>query len=81
MKLEFALISLTAVATSSMFADAATIQSPITDTNAATSFPVTIQVDVTNVIGELQPIWRFFGADEPNYATMKDGPQTDRGVR
>jgi xylan 1,4-beta-xylosidase len=23
--------------------------------------------------GELRPIWRFFGADEPNYATMKDG--------
>ena len=22
---------------------------------------------------ELRPIWRFFGADEPNYATMKDG--------
>src|SRR6185503_2816572 len=23
--------------------------------------------------GELRPIWRFFGADEPNYATMRDG--------
>ena len=22
---------------------------------------------------QLTPIWRFFGADEPNYATMKDG--------
>ena len=22
---------------------------------------------------ELKPIWRFFGADEPNYANMKDG--------
>jgi xylan 1,4-beta-xylosidase len=22
---------------------------------------------------ELRPIWRFFGADEPNYATMKNG--------
>jgi hypothetical protein len=22
---------------------------------------------------ELKPIWRFFGADEPNYACMKDG--------
>ncbi len=21
----------------------------------------------------MKPIWRFFGADEPNYATMKDG--------
>ena len=24
---------------------------------------------------ELRPIWRFFGADEPNYAYMKDGEQ------
>ena len=24
-------------------------------------------------MGELKPIWRFFGADEPNVATMKDG--------
>jgi xylan 1,4-beta-xylosidase len=24
-------------------------------------------------MGELRPIYRFFGADEPNYATMKDG--------
>ena len=23
--------------------------------------------------GTLPPVWRFFGADEPNYATMKDG--------
>jgi xylan 1,4-beta-xylosidase len=40
---------------------------------AGESFPVTIQVDVANPLGELKPIWRFFGADEPNYATMKDG--------
>jgi xylan 1,4-beta-xylosidase len=25
--------------------------------------------------GPLRPIWRFFGADEPNYAYMKDGEQ------
>lgn len=23
--------------------------------------------------GDLHPIWRYFGADEPNYAYMKDG--------
>jgi len=23
--------------------------------------------------GELKPIWRFFGADEPNYAYMTNG--------
>jgi xylan 1,4-beta-xylosidase len=37
------------------------------------AFPVTIKVDAARPQGELKPIWRFFGADEPNYATMKDG--------
>ncbi|MFL5618337.1 MAG: GH39 family glycosyl hydrolase [Gemmatimonadaceae bacterium] len=36
-------------------------------------FPVTIRVDASQSVGPLTPIWRFFGADEPNYATMKDG--------
>ena len=36
-------------------------------------FPVTIRVDAGQTRGPLEPIWRFFGADEPNYATMKDG--------
>src|SRR3954464_3700715 len=40
---------------------------------AVTSFPVAIEVDAGQPIGELKPIWRFFGADEPNYAYMKDG--------
>jgi xylan 1,4-beta-xylosidase len=39
----------------------------------AASFPVTVKVDAGRTQGELAPIWRFFGADEPNYATMKDG--------
>ncbi len=41
--------------------------------SAAAAFPVAIQVDASNPVGPLRPIWRFFGADEPNYATMKDG--------
>jgi xylan 1,4-beta-xylosidase len=36
-------------------------------------FPVRIDVNAAQPLGELKPIWRFFGADEPNYATMKDG--------
>lgn len=35
--------------------------------------PVTVTVDVGRSAGALPPVWRFFGADEPNYATMKDG--------
>lgn len=41
-----------------------------TDHNA---FPVSIVVDAAATQGELKPIWRFFGADEPNYATMRNG--------
>lgn len=40
---------------------------------AQASFPVTIAVDAAKSQGPLKPVWRFFGADEPNYATMKDG--------
>ena len=37
------------------------------------SFPVIIRVDAARTRGELRPVWRFFGADEPNYACRKDG--------
>jgi len=37
------------------------------------SIPVSIRVDASHPLGPLRPIWRFFGGDEPNYATMKDG--------
>ncbi|HUJ45417.1 MAG TPA: beta-xylosidase, partial [Opitutaceae bacterium] len=40
---------------------------------AAGAFPVNIRVDASRSAGDLRPIWRFFGADEPNYATMKSG--------
>ena len=37
------------------------------------SFPVSVTVDAASSQGDLKPIWRFFGADEPNYAYMKNG--------
>ncbi|GAA5484196.1 GH39 family glycosyl hydrolase [Haloferula sargassicola] len=40
---------------------------------AADPFPVSVQIDLSGNEGPMEPIWRFFGADEPNYATMKDG--------
>jgi xylan 1,4-beta-xylosidase len=46
------------------------VQARAADTNP---FPVRIEINATQPLGELKPIWRFFGADEPNYATMKDG--------
>ena len=47
-----------------------------TNTNAPEPtgpFPVSITVDASKPVGELTPIWRFFGADEADYAYMKDG--------
>ena len=37
------------------------------------AIPVAIDVQADRTEGTLPPVWRFFGADEPNYATMKDG--------
>jgi len=45
------------------------------DASAADTFDVAIEVDAGRAGEEVTPIWRFFGADEPNYATMKDGRQ------
>jgi len=35
--------------------------------------PVTIRVDAARQQGRLTPIWSYFGADEPNYTTARDG--------
>jgi xylan 1,4-beta-xylosidase len=43
------------------------------DPAAAAPFPVNITVDAAKIVGPWKPVYRFFGADEPNYATMKDG--------
>jgi xylan 1,4-beta-xylosidase len=34
---------------------------------------VSVTVHADQPQGDLKPIWRFFGADEPNYAYMRDG--------
>jgi xylan 1,4-beta-xylosidase len=39
----------------------------------ADSFPVSIRIDASKSEGELKPMWRFFGADEPNYSYMHNG--------
>jgi hypothetical protein len=40
---------------------------------APASFPVTVRVDARAEVGEMRPIWRFFGYDEPNLTYTKDG--------
>ena len=42
-------------------------------TNSPAAFPVAIQVHAGQSKGGLTPIWRFFGADEADYAYMPDG--------
>jgi xylan 1,4-beta-xylosidase len=52
----------------------AALSSTIACANAAAGdFPVTIRVNAAQSLGDLKPIWRFFGADEPNHAYMRDG--------
>ncbi|WP_422983315.1 GH39 family glycosyl hydrolase [Undibacterium sp. Ji50W] len=34
---------------------------------------VALQVDLAREKGDMKPIWAWFGYDEPNYTTMKDG--------
>jgi xylan 1,4-beta-xylosidase len=43
------------------------------ESSTGAPFPVKITVDASKRIGDLTPIWRFFGADEPNYACMTNG--------
>ena len=42
-------------------------------TASAQTAPVAIAVDFAQPKGPMQPMWAFFGYDEPNYTTMKDG--------
>ena len=46
---------------------------PTPPAGAAATFPVSVRVDASQPAGDLKPIWRFFGADEPNYAYMTNG--------
>jgi xylan 1,4-beta-xylosidase len=45
----------------------------ISQTVFSQSFSTSITVDVAQEIGEMRPVWSFFGYDEPNYTYMKDG--------
>src|SRR5262249_14373635 len=46
---------------------------PDSASSAAQNLPVAIRVHADKPRGELRQIWRCFGADEPNYAYMRDG--------
>jgi len=54
-------------------ASCAALSAPLPATAPEAAFPVTITVDASRPLGEMKPIWDFFGCDEPNYATMRDG--------
>ncbi|MGP3982409.1 GH39 family glycosyl hydrolase [Streptomyces sp. KR80] len=42
-------------------------------TPTAAPLPVTVDIDAAANRGPLKPVYRFFGADEPNYAYLPDG--------
>jgi xylan 1,4-beta-xylosidase len=49
-------------------------QTPLAANGTSKSaFAVTVRVDATKRVAPLPPVWRFFGADEPNYATQPEG--------
>ena len=39
----------------------------------AAQTPVSLHVDAARPVGEMNPLWAWFGYDEPNYPYMKDG--------
>lgn len=41
--------------------------------NLSAQQPVSITVDLSKTKGTMEPVWAWFGCDEPNYAYMKDG--------
>ena len=49
------------------------LKTPPAPARGENTFPVKIRVDASSVKGPLRPVWRMFGADEPNFAYMKDG--------
>jgi xylan 1,4-beta-xylosidase len=59
-----ALIATSVATTAAAFAQTGT---------AASEFQVNITVDAARSHGTVSRAWSYFGADEPNYATMKDG--------
>ena len=68
--LGFRLLLAVVIASSLKAQNAAT---PAPNPAITAAFPVTITVNAAQPVGAWKPIYRFFGADEPNYATMTDG--------
>ncbi len=54
------------------FLDFAKAQNQVS-TGTNNEFQVNMVVDADKSLGKLRQIWRYFGADEPNYAYMKNG--------
>jgi xylan 1,4-beta-xylosidase len=58
----------------SLFAGALALGTPgLAQPTPAAPLPIT--VDFAKPQGTMQPLWAYFGYDEPNYTTMKDGQQ------
>ncbi len=56
-------------------ASATALATPAQADTTPSQFSVNITVDAAESLGTLSRAWSYFGADEPNYATMKDGEE------
>jgi xylan 1,4-beta-xylosidase len=63
-------VALVAIGAGVVLGSSAGRQAP---SSPAETFRVSMRVDASSARGPLKPIWRFFGADEPNYAYMPHG--------
>jgi len=72
-KLRFPLVSLSLICFCGWPSNVSAQDAVAKTAESSEVFPVHIKIDAAKPIGALKPIWRFFGADEPNYAYMKDG--------
>jgi xylan 1,4-beta-xylosidase len=75
-------VAIAAAAVTFVTPTTARAQTPAAPAAAAADAPfaVAIRVDASKSTAPLKPIWRYFGADEPNYAYMKDGQKLIRQI-
>ena len=44
-------------------------------------FPAAIEVNAVKTVGDMKPIWSFFGYDEANFTTRENGKKLLREIR
>src|ERR1051325_3188925 len=57
----------------SIVAAFALVQLSIGEVQSQSVKPVEVKVNFAKPVGDMYPMWAWFGYDEPNYTYMKDG--------